>query len=162
MKPPLLPTNFLMSTLGMMVSNMAEVEKSRIGLRSLEVQLSHDREMYGMKTDFLRDLIHSLIDRRIDAVERGFNATMTMYAEQARHYMAQQEKYADADIKATTPRESANIKVRVSEIDLQLTNIRSDAAALYREMMKVIIIIGGSMPPMSHDDQHALAITDKK
>jgi hypothetical protein len=151
-----------MSMLGTIVSNMAEVEKSRIGLRSLEVQLAHDREMYALKTDFLRDLIHSLIDRRIDAVERSFNLTMGMYAEQARHYMAQQDKYAEAEIKATAPRESANIRVRLSEIDLQLTQIRSDAAALYREMMKVIIIIGGSIPPMSHADQHALAIAGKK
>ena len=76
--------------------------------------------------------------------------------------MLQQDKYADAEIKATAPRESANIRVRLSEIDLQLTNIRSDAAALYREMMRVIIIIGGSMPPMSHDDQHALALGSRK
>lgn len=50
---------------------MAEVEQSRIKLQALEVQLSHDRAMYAIKTDFLRDLIHSLIDRRVDAVERG-------------------------------------------------------------------------------------------
>lgn len=82
-----------------------------------------------------------------------------MYAEQCRHYMAQQERYADAEIKATEPLERANLRSRLSEIDLQLTSIRSDASALYREMNKVILLIGGNMPPFSQDDGRALAIT---
>jgi hypothetical protein len=77
---------------------------------------------------------------------------------QARHYMTQQDKYADAEIKAATPLERASIRTRLSEIDLHLTNIRADASALYREMIRVILIIGGTMPPMSSEDQKALAV----
>ncbi len=137
---------------------LAEVEQGRTKLRALEVQLSHDREMYGMKTDFLRGLIRSLIDRRVDAVQKGFQEVLAMYAEQCRHYMAQQDKYADAEIKAAAPLERASIKTRLSEIDIQLTNIRTDAATLYREMLRAILLIGGTMPTMAAQDQRALAI----
>jgi hypothetical protein len=125
----------------------------------LDIQLSHDREMFSMKSDLLRDLIKSLIDRRVDAVQHGFVQTLNMYAEQCRHYMTQQNRYADAEIKATAPLERANLRARLSEIDLHLTNIRGEAASLYREMTKVILLIGGSMPGMSSQDHNALGLT---
>ena len=137
---------------------LAEVEQGRTKLRALAVQLSHDREMYGMKTDFLRDLIHSLIDRRVDAVQKGFQEVLAIYAEQCRHYMIQQDKYAQAEIKAAAPLERASIKTRLSEIDIQLTKIRTDAATLYREMLRAILLIGGTMPVMAAQDQRALTI----
>jgi hypothetical protein len=158
MKPPLLPTQFLTSAISAVMGPLAEVEQGRTKLRALEVQLSHDSEMYGMKTDFLRSLVRSLVDRRVDAVQKGFQEVLAIYAEQCRHYMAQQDKYADAEIKATAPLERASIKSRLSEIDIQLTNIRADAAALYREMLRAILLIGGSMPVMAAQDQRALAI----
>ena len=151
-----------MSGLGMIVQNMAEVEKSRIGLRSLEVQLSHDREMYGMQTDFLRDLVKALISRRVDAIERGFNTTMSLYAEQCRHYMAQHEKYSDAHIAARDENENSKLGAKLSDIELELDKIRSDAMNLYREMTRVILIIGGTMPPIAHNDQRALGIVNDK
>jgi hypothetical protein len=158
MQPTLLPTQFLSSAIGAIMGPLAEVEQGRTKLRALEVQLSHDREMYGMKTDFMRGLIRSLIDRRVDAVQKGFQDVLAMYAEQARHYMAQQEKYADAEIKASTPMEQAGIGKRISEINIQLENIRADAAMLYREMLRAILLIGGTMPTMAAQDQRALAI----
>src|ERR1017187_623492 len=85
MKPSLLPTPFLISAIGTIIGSLTEVETNRINLRALEARLSHEREMYGMKAEFLRDLLHSLVDRRVDAVERGFHDTLAMYAEQCRH-----------------------------------------------------------------------------
>ena len=158
MQPSLLPTQFLTSAIGAIMGPLAEVEQGRTKLRALEVQLSHDREMYGMKADFLHGLIRSLIDRRVDAVQKGFHEVLAMYAEQCRHYMAQQDKYAVAEIKAAAPLERASIKTRLSEIDIQLTNIRTDAATLYREMLRAILLIGGTMPTMAAQDQRALAI----
>jgi hypothetical protein len=72
--------------------------------------------------------------------------------------MAQQDRYADAEIKATAPLERATIRARLSDIDVQLNSIRSDAAGLYREMTKVILLIGGAMPAMSNQDQRALVL----
>lgn len=150
-----------MSALGAaatIAGSAAEVEHGKTKLRGLEAQLTLQKEIFEMKADLMRNLIHALIDRRIDAVRQGFLETLATYAEQCRHYMAQQDKYADAEIKVTAPLERANIRARLSEIDIHLTNIRSEAAALYREMNRVILLIGGSMPTMSGDDQHALAI----
>jgi hypothetical protein len=140
-----------------MAGNAAEVEHGKTRLRALEVQLSHEREMFGQKADLMRDFIKALIDRRVDAVRLGFTETLAMYAEQCRHYMAQQDRYGDAEIKATAPLERANIRARLSEIDLQLSNIRSEAANLYREMTKVILLINGTMPSLSEEDQKLLA-----
>jgi hypothetical protein len=165
-------TQLLMSALGAaanIAGTVAQVEHGRTKLRALEVeilqrertletQLSHEREMFGMKAGLMRDIIHALIDRRVDAVQQGFRDTLTMYAEQCRHYMAQQDRYADAEIKATAPLERATIRARLSDIDVQLNSIRSDAAGLYREMTKVILLIGGAMPAMSNQDQRALVL----
>jgi len=162
----------LMSALGAATSiagTVAQVEHGKTKLRALdaklvhnqkalETRLTHEKDVFEIKTGLVRDLIHALIERRVDVVQQGFRETLTMYAEQARHYMSQQDKYADAEIKAATPLERASIRTRLSEIDLHLTNIRAEASALYREMMRVILIIGGSMPPMSSEDQKALAV----
>jgi hypothetical protein len=127
--------------------------------RTMETQLSHDREMFDLKADLVRDLIKALIDGRIDAVRKGFTEALAVFSEQCRHYMAQHERYAEAEIKATDPLERASIQSRMSDIDLQLSDIRSEAGNLYREMTKVILLIGGTMPVMSHEDQRALAVT---
>lgn len=162
----------LMSALGAASSiagTMAQVEHGKTKLRALDAQLvhnqkaletrlAHEKDIFEIKTGLVRNLIHALIEKRVDAVQQGFRDTLAMYADQARHYMAQQDKYAEAEIKAATPLERAGYRTRLSEVDLHLTNIRSDAAALYREMMRVILIIGGTMPPMSSDDQKALAV----
>jgi len=145
----------------------AQVEQGRIKLRALRLQLSHDaetlemqlshqRDMFAMKADLMRDLIKALIEHRVDAVCKACEETLKMYAEQSRHYMAQQDRYADAEIKATEPLERANLRVRLNETDLQLTNIRSDGGTLQREMARVILLLGGTMPTLSNDDQRAL------
>lgn len=152
--------------------NKAQVEHGKTQLRALELQLSHqertldkqlshEEAMFAMKADLTRDLIKALIDRRVDAVRHGFTETLAMYADQCRHYMAQQDRYADAEIKATDPLERANLRTRLSDIDLHLSSIRSDAEALYREMTKVILLIGGSMPTMSAEHQQALGMTGR-
>jgi hypothetical protein len=147
----------------------AEVEHGKSKLRALELQLSHqekalqaqlshDKDMFEMKAGLLRDLIKALIEQRVDAVRQGFKETLAMYAEQSRHYMAQQERYADAEIMATAPLQRASLRARLTETDIHLSGIRSDAKDLYREMTKVVILIGGAMPPMSSEDMQALNI----
>jgi len=81
-----------------------------------------------------------------------------MYAEQARHYMQQHEKYVDADIKVTDPLEKANYQGRLSDIERQLSRIRKDARQLYREMNRMILCIGGTMLPIQSGTQRALTL----
>jgi len=152
-----------------MAGTRAEVEHGRTRLRALETELAHrertmetqlyhEETMFELKAGLMRDLIKALVEKRVDAVCMGFKETLGMYAEQSRHYMAQQDRYADAEIKATDPGEFARLKTRLSDIDIHLTSIRSDALALYREMNKVILLIGGTMPGMSSDDKRALGL----
>jgi F0F1-type ATP synthase delta subunit len=150
-----------------------DVEHGRLRLQELELQLehrertldavlSHEKHALSLKTDLMRELLKALVEQRVDAVRQGFLDTLAQYADQCRHYMAQQERYADAEIKSTDPLERANLRARLSEIDLQLTSIRADCSALYREMTKVILLIGGNMPPMSTEDQRALSLSSHR
>ena len=152
-----------------MAGTRAEVEHGRTRLRALETELAHrertmetqlyhEETMFELKAGLMRDLIKALVEKRVDAVCMGFKEALGMYAEQSRHYMAQQDRYADAEIKATDPGEFARLKTRLSDIDIHLNSIRSDALALYREMNKVILLIGGTMPGMSSDDKRALGL----
>ena len=144
------------------IKSAAEVEKGRTQLRALDVQLSHNREIFPMQANLMRDMIHALIDRRVDAVRQGFVETLSIYAEQCRHYMALQDRYTDAEIKATSPLERASFGEKLSEIKLELANIRRDAAKLYREMNRAILLIGGTMPVMAPENQQALALAWSK
>ncbi len=162
-------TQMLMSAI-QAAANIANTNaRSQIKMRELELHLSHheqlhrsqlhhDRQMFGMKAELVRDLVRAVVEKRVDAVRQGFTDTLGMYAEQCRHYMAQQDRYADAEIKTTDPLERANLRARLSETDLHLSSLRSDAAALYREMMKAILLIGGSSATMSSEHQRALAL----
>jgi hypothetical protein len=146
----------------------AQVEHGKTKLNALEMQLAHDekaieehhlheKEMFALKANLVRDLVKALIERRIDAVVQGFSQTRSMYAEQSRHFMAQQERFAEAKIKATGLQERADYHARLVEIDVQLESIRADAALLDREMAKALLLIGGgSMPALSIEDQRAL------
>lgn len=120
--------------------------------------LTHEREIFVAKANLMRDIIQSMIDRRVDAVCKGFHDTLTLYADQCRHYMGQQDRYADMAIKSASPLERANIKAQQSEINIQLSDIRSEAAALYRHMTKIVLLIGGSMPPLAAEQQQTLAL----
>ncbi len=120
--------------------------------------MAHDREIFGMKTELVKNLISALIEKRVEVVRQGFIDTLALYADQCRHYLTQQEKYADAEIKATGPLERATIRSRLSEIDLQLMSIRADAANLYREMNRVVLLIGGTMPAMPGDLRRTLVL----
>lgn len=125
-----------------------EMEIGKIKLQALEMQLNAQRDMMGTKAELFRELLHAMIDLRVDAVREGFGQTLSMFAEQARHYMSEQAKITEAQIKCHDPMERAGYSSRASEIDMQLRRIRSDALKLYREMTNAIVLIGGSMPSL--------------
>jgi len=152
-----------------MRSSAAHEERSRIKLRQLALEQAHEEEvlhtklqhaqtMFGLKANLMRDLVDALIVQRVDAVQQAFEQVLTLYADQCRHYLSQQERYADAEIKATDPLERANLRARLTEIDLNLGNIRTDAASLYREMTKVILMIGGGILLIPPQNRNALLL----
>lgn len=149
--------------------NAAQVEHGRIKLRALETQLDHnhrtletvvehEEKMFALKADLVRDFIRALIEQRIDVVYKGFVKTLDLYAEQCRHYLSQQNSCFEASQTVTDTIQNAKLERRTRDIDIKLSNIRLEAAALDREMNKTILLIGGTMPTISPENQRALAI----
>ena len=154
-------TQLLVHALGhmsRMSGNSREIELGKMRLRALELQLNSQRDALDTQADIFRTLIHAMVERRLDAVQNGFSQTMTLYADQARHFMSQQERVVDAQIRSKDPLERAGYQSRATEIDIQLKRIRSDAAKLYKEMTRAILIIGGMMPSLPTVDRSSLMI----
>lgn len=154
-------TQMLMSALSAAVKvsgHRLQAEREQVELQALQAQLSHDKEMFQAKAGLVQSLVEALITRRIEVVRGGFTEVLALYAEQCRSYMGQQERMAEAQLKTTDPLGRADCRARLSEIDLQLTRIRADAAKLYREMTRVILLIGGAMPNMRKEDERALGL----
>jgi hypothetical protein len=125
-----------------------EMEMGKIKLQALEMQLNAQRDMTAIQADLFRDMLHAMVNLRVDAISNGFALTMGLYADQARHYMSQQETITNAQISAKDPIERAGYHSRAVEIDLQLRRIRNDASKLYKEMTSAILLVGGSMPSL--------------
>jgi hypothetical protein len=156
MRPNPLPTQLLMGGLSSIIANFTEVEKGRTRLQALKVQLDHDENIYGMKTTFLRHLLEAMVTRKVDALENGFKETLALYSEHSRHFMALEDKYAEKEMEATNPLMVANTGERIREIKSELKSIRAEAFALYQEMNRVLLLIGGTMPAIPESDRKAL------
>jgi hypothetical protein len=154
-------TQMLMSAVGHMTRmsrDKREVELGRMKLQALEMQLNSQRDLVATQAELFRELIHAMIEQRIDAVRYGFGETMSLFADQARHYMSQQETITNAQITSKDPIERAGFHARACEIDMQLRRIRTDAAKLYREMTRAILLIGGSMPSIAKATKSSLLL----
>ena len=103
----------------------------------------HERAMFQLRASALTEIAEALVTKRVDAVKETFIGVLDGYADQARHYMAQQAKYADAQLMASDPMLRIELNQRIKDIDTELGRIRADAALLYVRMTEVIVIIGG-------------------
>lgn len=132
------------------------VERGKLQLEALHAQLDAERDMMQMRVESEREylraqtkmfstFVKSMIDFRVDAIKTSFAQVMTMFAEQSQHYMTQQETYTQAMIKSTDPLERAGYITRLSEIDVQLRRIRSDAKQVFTAMNRAIVNIGNPM-----------------
>lgn len=158
---PLVPILIqVVRTSGHMYGRNMQLAQMRAQLSAYEVQLEHRRDIAEIQASLARSFIHALIERRIDAVQSGFAEIMALYAEQARGFLQQQEKYSDADLVSTDPLESAKCRSRLNALDLQLAAIRDDSRQLYHEMNQMLLLIGAAMPTIQTDDRHALALPD--
>jgi hypothetical protein len=172
-------TQFLVSALKhatVLVGSRANVDRDRVKLQALEARLrydahaasvgaelardrmAHEATVRQIDADLARDALKAIVERRVEAVQSGFAAILGTYADQARHYMDQQARFAEAHIMATDPIQRASYHARLSEIDTQLTRIRADALLLFRDMTKVVILLGGSMVGLSQDRRALLCL----
>lgn len=104
----------------------------------------HARAIEELRAANLAHLIDALVTRKVDAVKSGFLVVLEGYAEQARHFMGQQQKYADAELLSADPLARIELRNRIQDIDLELSTIRIDAKLLYATMTEIIRAIGGA------------------
>ena len=92
----------------------------------------------------LHDLIDAAIHKKYDVVRSGFESILAEYSAQARHFMAQQARYADEEFACTDPIRRIELQSRMRAVDKELQCIRIDADLLYARMTEAIVQLGGS------------------
>jgi len=112
-----------------------------------------------LRAGALAHMVDAFVTRRVDAVKEGFLAILNGYAEQARHFMAQQKDYADREIEASDPLKRIELRARVQKIDVELAIIRADARLLFDRMTEVVGSLGGSTTDFAHKVSQPLALT---
>ena len=143
------------------IQSAERLEHRRLRLQALEAHLDHQAELARINAQTTRDLLHSLIDRRIDAVAAGFLAILKLYAEQHQHYVTQHAKHVDANIKTKDDLEKKGYLDAIADSTNQLREIRRDARKLYRQMNRTILSIGGTMPFLPGNVQQSLALEQR-
>lgn len=110
-----------------------------------QCQQEHDKEraLAELRHSALANMLDVLVSKRVDAVQAGFNRLLDQFAEQARHLMAQQAKYADAELVAGDARQRIELRSRIATVDAQLALVRADGQHLYERMTDVILTLGG-------------------
>lgn len=102
----------------------------------------HEQAMFALRSSALTEMADALVTRRVDAVKDGFKLVLEEYAAQARHFMAQQVKFSDAQLGASDPMLRIELNQRLKDLDVELGRIRADAYLLYGRMTEVIILLG--------------------
>lgn len=155
-------TQMLMHTLSMAAQVAGQKLTEESNRKQMEVsmhRLEQERGLFETKAGILKDLLHALIEKRLDAVKGGFTEVLALYAEQARHFMDQQSKIADAELIATDPLQSARFRKRMGEIDIELRSIRTAAGQIYNQMNEVVMRLGGDALNLSPDYCTALSLS---
>lgn len=123
-------------------------------------QQQHDKDLAlaRLRQSALADMVDALVTRRVDAVQVGFNRILDQFAEQARHYMAMQMKFADAEMNAPDARRRIEIRSSISSVNTQLAFLRTDCQRLYERMTDVILTIGGKTEHFAADLEPVLGL----
>jgi hypothetical protein len=121
-------------------------------------RMDHAQEMFDLRANLVRDVLKALVESRVDAVKSGFETIMKEFGKQADRYLAQQDHFANAQITMNDPLEAARCHARLSEIDSQLSKIRTDCQKLFREMNRTLLAIGGGPIPIPVADRRALGM----
>lgn len=120
--------------------------------------LQHERMMAEIRSSELRHMVDAFVTQRVDAVKEGFAGILGQYAEQARHFMAEQSKYAELELQSADPVRRIELRARVNEIDNELATIRADAQLLYDRMTEVILALGAPSVDFARDLAQPLAL----
>lgn len=151
-------TQMVMHALSMAAQVAGVKADAEWGRQQLEAQAA----LFDAKAGVLKELIGALVEKRVDAVKTGFSEVLGIYAEQARHFMEQQARYGDAELRSTDPLERADLRKRLGEIDIELRRIRGDARRLYIRMTQITLHLGGEALTLSPEYAGALALPDMR
>lgn len=140
-----------MSPLFAALSVMGEVASNRDARQ-------HEYAVAQLRRSALSELTDALINNRSRAVEEGFHRILAQFDEQARHLMAQQNRFADALMGEAKLRQRAMYDDRIKAIDLELAAIRANAQALYDRMTEVLLLLGGVQTQFASDLANSLTL----
>jgi uncharacterized protein YPO0396 len=151
----------VLSAAAHMANKHTEIETGRHQLHATAARYEHERGVFETKSGVMRKLIEALIEKRVAAVKDGFSEVLGLYAEQARHYMKQQEKYTDAMIEKTDPLVRAEYQKRLNDTDIELRRIRSDAKQIYIQMTEIVLLLGGGNLDLGEEFNVSLGLGSK-
>ena len=120
------------------------LEQRRVELKALEMQIDYRTDRMEAHASLQRDLIRSLIDRRIDATTAGFNSVLKLYETQNNNYVEQQAKLIDAKINAVDPLVRANLDATFKDIAIELEKLQFSGRSLFQDMNLMLLAIGGT------------------
>lgn len=106
--------------------------------------LQHEQSLAALRNAGLANALEALVTKRVDAVQQSFEVILGQYAEQARHFMAQQKTYSDKELDCDDPLKRVQLRSRIQTIDIELATIRAEAKLLFDRMTEVIMALGGS------------------
>lgn len=104
--------------------------------------LAHEQSLASLRNSALAHVVDALVSRRVDIVVQGFRDVLAQYGEQARHFMAQQQSYADKELDTGDPLRRIELRSRIHSIDVELASLRNDARMLYDSMNEVLLALG--------------------
>jgi hypothetical protein len=126
------------------LGSLAEIAASRANIETQRDRLRYQHAIAELQTGALTHMIDAVVSRRVDAVQEGFLQVLREFAAQAQHYMAQQDRFATAELETTDPLRRIELRKRINDADAELRQIRLDAQQLYARMTEVVLLIGGS------------------
>jgi hypothetical protein len=133
------------------LGNLSQIAASRD-------QLRHEQAIAELRAGALCHVVDALISRRVDVVQDGFLRVLDDYAAQAKHYMAQQDRYAGAELETSDPLRRIELRKRLNDIDIELRQLRVQAERIYNRMTEVVLLIGGTSLNVDDDCARQLAL----
>lgn len=129
-------------------------------LASRRLDHKHAQEMTRIQAGASKDFIDGVLTRQIDVIQEQCKQTLSLFADQARHYMSERATLGDARRKSQDRVERAEIDALIVDIDSKLAEIRADAQLLYARMSAVLITVGRTASSFMGDTSTALALND--
>lgn len=103
----------------------------------------HNHLIAQLQASTLNGMVDALVTRRLDIIEKQCHYILSMYAEQARDYMAEKKDYRE-QMRSTTDALLRNqLQSMIDNSDICLAEIRANASSLFEQMGELLLAVGG-------------------